>query len=34
LLKDAALSAAVEEQIGIVVSGINPRSQCIAAHLE
>jgi uncharacterized peroxidase-related enzyme len=34
LLKDGALSAVVKEQIGIVVSGINSSSYCIAAHLE
>ncbi len=34
LLSDGALPAAVKEQIGIVVSGINSSSYCIAAHLE
>lgn len=32
--KDGALSQAVKEEIGLVVSGINSSSYCIAAHLE
>jgi uncharacterized peroxidase-related enzyme len=34
ITKDGALSKAVKEQIGLVVSGINSSSYCIAAHME
>ena len=34
LLGDGALSAALKEQIVLIVSGINSSSYCVAAHLE
>ena len=34
LLKDGALPRVVKEQIGVVVSGINSSSYCIAIHME
>ena len=34
ILKDGALPTAVKEQIGLVVSGINSSSYCIAAHMQ
>lgn len=34
IMADGALSAAVKEQIGLVVSGINSSSYCIAIHME
>ena len=34
ITKDGTLSRAVKEQIGLVVSGINSSSYCIAAHME
>jgi uncharacterized peroxidase-related enzyme len=34
ILEDGALSKVIKEQIGVVVSGINSSSYCIAIHLE
>ncbi len=34
ILADGALPKVIKEQIGVVVSGINSSSYCIAAHLE
>lgn len=34
IMEDGALSASVKEQIGLVVSGINSSSYCIAIHME
>ena len=34
LLEDGALSKAVKEEIGLVVSGLNSSSYCIAIHME
>jgi uncharacterized peroxidase-related enzyme len=34
IMNDAALPKVVKEQIGVVVSGINASSYCIAIHLE
>jgi len=34
IMGDGALSAALKEQIGLVVSGINSSSYCIAIHME
>lgn len=34
IMEDGALSAALKEQIGLVVSGINSSSYCIAIHME
>jgi uncharacterized peroxidase-related enzyme len=34
ILKDGALSLALKEQIGLVVSGINASSYCINAHMQ
>lgn len=34
IMGDGALSASVKEQIGLVVSGINSSSYCIAIHME
>lgn len=34
IMGDGALSASVKEQIGLVVSGINASSYCIAIHME
>ena len=34
IMKDGALSRALKEQIGLVVSGINSSSYCIAIHME
>jgi uncharacterized peroxidase-related enzyme len=34
VLKDGALSQALKEQIGLVVSGLNSSSYCIAIHMQ
>lgn len=34
IMSDRALSRIVKEQIGVVVSGLNTSSYCVAAHLE
>jgi uncharacterized peroxidase-related enzyme len=34
IMRDGALSMALKEQIGVVVSGINSSSYCIAIHME
>jgi uncharacterized peroxidase-related enzyme len=34
IMRDGALSAALKEQLAVVVSGINSSSYCIAIHLE
>jgi len=34
ITSDAALSRALKEQLGLVVSGLNTSSYCIAAHME
>ncbi len=34
ILEDNALGAALKEQVGLVVSGINSSSYCIAIHME
>jgi uncharacterized peroxidase-related enzyme len=34
IMRDGALPLAVKEQIGVVVSGINSSSYCIAFHME
>ncbi len=34
IMRDGALSLALKEQIGVVVSGINSSSYCIAIHME
>jgi uncharacterized peroxidase-related enzyme len=34
LMRDGALPLALKEQIGLVVSGLNTASYCIAAHME
>lgn len=34
LMQDGALPLALKEQIGLVVSGLNTASYCIAAHME